>query len=187
MNIELTETERKFLAEFAAKQHEGAKGNVGTRTPIHVVERERKVFVEDSSTEVWVDDDNNYEAYESFEDLISARRRDGQSLPEYEDGSIDAVLGVWINSEAHYCKIYGINARHGRYVSSWEPIAFFLILDEAKRYKNGYQAHNCGDCRIYTYGLGYSNRGDMPVFRELLMRMGRQLADEAATAQGDKQ
>jgi hypothetical protein len=42
MNIELNEREAKLLAEFAAKQHEGAKDNIGTATPIHVVERTEK-------------------------------------------------------------------------------------------------------------------------------------------------
>lgn len=33
MNIELTKRERDFLTEFAKKQHDGAKDNVGTMTP----------------------------------------------------------------------------------------------------------------------------------------------------------
>ena len=105
ISIELNTRELKFLAEFAEKQYEGAEDNVGTRTPIHVVERKEEYF-------------------------------------------------------------------------SHRPVAFFLIRDEALRYRDGYQAHNCGDCRIYTYGLGYSNNGDLPVFRELLMKLGKQLLQE---------
>ena len=71
-----------------------------------------------------------------------------------------------------------IEARFGREVISYTPVAFFLIRDEAVRYKDGYQKHNCADCRIYTYGLGYSNNGDLPVFRNLLMRMGQDLLEE---------
>jgi hypothetical protein len=83
MNIEFTEKERKFLAEFAAKQYEGAKDNLGTCTPIHVVERIQKEFIPDGSGEAWVDDDDDYKIYESFDDLIAARRENGEDLPNY--------------------------------------------------------------------------------------------------------
>ena len=54
MNITLTEQESNFLKEFATKQGNNAKDNVGTMTPIHVVERIRKEFVEDNSGEVFL-------------------------------------------------------------------------------------------------------------------------------------
>lgn len=179
MNLELTDKERKFLAEFAEKQYEGAKSNVGTCTPIHVVERIEKDFVEDASDEVWVDADNEYEAYESFEDLVDARRQRGEKIPDYDDVEYETVGDVWINGRADYCKAYQINAYSGRYVTHTRPVAFFLIRDEAVRYRNGYQAHNCHDCRIFTYGLGYANNGDLPVFRELLMKMGKAVLQES--------
>jgi hypothetical protein len=47
--FEITEQEKKFLAEFAEKQYEGAEDNLGTATPIHIVERAEKIFVEDCS------------------------------------------------------------------------------------------------------------------------------------------
>lgn len=40
------------------------------------------------------------------------------------------------------------------------------------------EKHNCENCRVYTRGLGYSNNGDLPVFRALLMRMGEMIAVE---------
>jgi hypothetical protein len=170
----------KFLVEFAKKQYEGAKDNLGTKTPIHVVERIEKTFIEDGSEEVWVDDDNDYEAYESFDDLIAARRNNGEELPDYEAVEYEDVGDVWISSQEDYCRAYKMNVRSGRFIQHTSPCAFFLIRDEAVRYMKGYQSHNCGDCRIYTYGLGYSNLGDLPVFRELLMKMGRALISENA-------
>ena len=177
MNIELSEKEVGFLKQLALKQGENAKDNVGTMTPIHIVERIRKEFVEDESGEVWVDacEEYGYEAYESFDDLISARRNNGEDLPLYEAVKYGDVNDVFITDEKEYCKAYGIEAFSGSYVKYTEPVAFFFILDEAKRYKNEYQSHNCSDCRIYTYGLGYSNKGDVPSFRALLLRMGQQL------------
>ena len=50
--FEITEQEKKFLAEFAEKQYEGAEDNLGTATPIHIVERAEKDFVEDGSDEM---------------------------------------------------------------------------------------------------------------------------------------
>jgi hypothetical protein len=178
VSLTITEQERKFLAEFAEKQYEGAKDNVGTRTPIHVVERIEKTFVEDGSDEVWVDDDNNYEAYEYFDDLIAARRQRGEELPDYDSVEYEDVGDVWISNINDYCKAFKMNVRTGRFIQHTSPVAFFLIRDEAVRYMKGYQAHNCADCRIFTYGLGYSNNGDLPVFRELLMRMGKAILQD---------
>jgi len=178
VNIELTEQERIFLAEFAEKQYEGAEDNLGTRTPIHLVERIEKTFVQDDSEEVWVDADNMDIPYDSFDDLIEARRKNGEDLPDYDDVEYTDVNDIWIDGRAEYCKAYDIHAYSGRYIKHPQPIAFFLIRDEAVRYKDGYQSHNCGDCRIFTYSLGYSNNGDLPVFRALLMKMGKALLQE---------
>jgi len=178
MDISLNEKEVTFLKELASKQYDNAKDNVGTATPIHVVERIRKEFVVDGSEEIWVDVENEYKGYDSFEDLIEARQISGENIPTFYDVQWKEVNGNTIIDEKDYCEEYGLEIYTGRYVTWFEPIAFFLVLDEAKRYKNEYQSHNCGDCRIYTYGLGYSNNGDLPIFRELLMKMGKQLLSE---------
>jgi hypothetical protein len=176
--FEITEQEKKFLAEFAEKQYEGAEDNLGTATPIHIVERAEKIFVEDGSDEIWVDEDRECESYESFEDLIAARQKNGESLPSYSDAKYQNVGDVWISSPKDYCEAYKLNVRSGRNVEYYKPVAFFFIRDEAVRYKTGYQAHNCSDCRIYTYSPGYSNNGDFPVFRELLMRLGKTILEQ---------
>ncbi len=175
MTLMLTEQEQEFLAKFAEKQFEGSADNLGTMTPIHVVERWEKEFVEDGSSEAWVDVDNEYEAYESFDALIEARRKNGENLPDYDDVEYDDIGDIWVSDRQKYCEAYKINARSGRFIKYTRPVAFFLIREEAVRYMKGYQAHNCGNCRIYTYSPGYSNQGDFPVFRELLMKMGKAL------------
>ena len=189
MQINLTEREAAFLAEFARKQCEGAKDNLGTMTPIHVVERIREELHEGGNEEVWVDAcaDRGFETYESFDDLVAALRAVGEDIPPYDSVKYECINKVWIYSPKDYCEAYGLNVFSGHYSYSHEPVAFFLILDEARRYRNDYQKQNRGDCRIYTYGLGYSNQGDMPVFRELLMKMGRQLvAGEEGEEHHDK-
>ncbi len=180
MNIELTPREREMLAAFAEKQHDGAKDNIGTMTPIHVVERIRKEYVESEEGDAWLwTDDYDWKTFDSFDEMLNhARKATQKEYPPYEEVEYEEVDDVWIESEKTYCKAYGIKAYPCKMVQYTEPVAFFFIRDEAVKYKEGYQAHNCADCRIYTYGLGYSNNGDLPVFRALLMRMGETINAE---------
>lgn len=177
INIELTEQEAKYLAEFAEKQYEGADANLGTRTPIHVVERKEEYFSQGDGSE-WLCEDTEYEVYKTFDEMLEDLRKTGKELPPYDEVEYGDVNDVWISDEESYCEAYGIHAQRGTIIDTYRPVAFFLIRDEALKYRDGYQAHNCEKCRIYTYGLGYSNNGDLPVFRELLMKMGRQIAQE---------
>lgn len=72
MNIELTKRERDFLTEFAKKQHDGAKDNVGTMTPIHVVERIRTEYVENPNGDAWIwTNDYEYKAFDNFDDIFN--------------------------------------------------------------------------------------------------------------------
>lgn len=72
MNIELTKRERDFLTEFAKKQYDGAKDNVGTMTPIHVVERIRTEYVENPDGDAWIwTDDYEYKAFDNFDDMVA--------------------------------------------------------------------------------------------------------------------
>lgn len=191
MNIELTEHEQQMLAMFAKKQYDGAKDNIGTMTPIHVVERIRKQYVESNEGDAWLwSDGYDYTKYfDSFDEMLEHEREfSGRDLPEYSEVEYEDVETpngeIWIDDEIAYCKAYDIQAYKCYSIEYTEPVAFFFIRDEAVKYKDGYQAHNCEDCRIYTYGLGYSNNGDLPIFRALLMRMGEQINKES---EGEKQ
>lgn len=174
MHINLTEKERDFLTEFAAKQYEGSPDNLGTTTPIHVVERLRREFVCDGSDEAWFDWEYGGAEYEYLDELIAERReRHGEDIPTFGEAEFEEFNGVTVYNEEDYIKAFNLNVSSGRYVTWHEPIAFFLILDEARRYRDDYQKHNCDDCRIFTRSLGYDNRGDLPTFRSLLLRMGK--------------
>lgn len=183
MNIELTSREKELLTAFAKKQHDGAKDNIGTMAPIHVVERIRTEYTESPEGDAWMwtDGDCEFKAFDDFDDMIAyANENTGKDYPpydkvEYEDVETADGDTVWISEEADYLKAYGIKAFKVKTFEYTEPVAFFFIRDEAVKYMTGYQKHNCENCRIYTRGLGYSNNGDLPVFRALLMRMGEML------------
>jgi len=178
--VNLNNDEISFLKQFAEKQKEGAKDNVGTKTPIHLVERIRKEYIESDDGCAWVwNDDCEWKTFDSFDEMLDyARKATKENYPPYDDVEYEDVNDVWVESEKAYCEAYSIKAFPCKMVEYTEPVAFFFILDEAKAYMNDYQKHNCGDCRIYTYGLGYSNKGDLPVFRELLMKMGTALLED---------
>ena len=176
--INLNNDEISFLKQFADKQKEGSKDNVETRTPIHVVERMDKHFVHTENGDVWIDVDNEFAEYSSLDALIKERKKQGSQLPYFHEVDMEWVNEILVTTENEYVEAYNLNVYRGKYVISYRPVAFFFILDEAKAYMNGYQKHNCSDCRIYTYGLGYSNQGDLPTFRELLMKMGTALLEE---------
>lgn len=184
MNIELTKRERDFLTEFAKKQHDGAKDNVGTMTPIHVVERIRTEYVENPNGDAWIwTNDYEYKAFDNFDDMVAyVREQTKEDYPEYGDVEYEDVVKdgeeIWVENEEAYCRAFGIKAYRAAAVQYTEPVAFFFIRDEAVKYMTGYQKHNCENCRIYTRGLGYSNNGDLPVFRALLLRMGEMIAKE---------
>lgn len=183
MEIELTEKEESFLKEFATKQKEGSRDNVGTMTPIHVVERNVTEFVESEDGNVWVCDNLECKTFENIvdmlesmidEDLISRENCENIARESFycDFSHLDDCP---IEEQKEFLEIMEISARFGFEFVSYVPIAFFFIRDEAVRYKDQYQKHNCANCRIYTYGLGYSNHGDLPIFRELLMKMGEKL------------
>ncbi len=182
--INLKEKEIEFLKLFAGNQYEGSPENVGTCTPIHLVERADKTFVHDEDGETWVDVDDEFAEYSSLDALIEARKKKGELLPYFDEVDLEWVNEVFVTNDNEYVKAYNLNVYRGRNIISYHPVAFFFILEEAKRYRDGYQKHNCDDCRIYTYSLGYSNQGDMPVFRELLMHMGQMLIDNDKEMEG---
>ena len=181
MNICLSNDEKYFLQKFADEQHDGAKANVGTVTPIHLVMRKRKHFCESSYGDIFVILGIGGRAIEplSFTEIEDGINRLNNymdlNLPKYEDVMYEVINGITIRNEDDYFEAFNIAFCKGEDFEYEEPVAFFLIRSEAERYMNDYQKHNCHDCFIYTYGLGYHNQGEMPVFRNLLMRIGKSL------------
>ncbi|QVW28837.1 hypothetical protein [Bacillus phage SWEP1] len=197
ITFNLTDKQIELLKEFNSKHHDGAEDNRYTSDAIHVVQRERKGFIPfvdelldyydgDDMRYTWDDD---YEVwYEKPEELVADYYEgNGEYCPieikpygEVEYSHMEDVYGdeVYIHDEEAYCKAYGIDHVHIAFeTKEWEDVAFFLILDKAKAYRQ-YQAHNLGKSRVYTYSAGYDNRGDLPVFRNMLLAMGKQLDGE---------
>ncbi len=177
LTIKLSDVEISFLKMFAQNQYDGAKDNVGTRDAIHIVERRNRNFMYDEYGDIWIDRDNDYTAYNSFDEMIQARIDRGENLPLYKTVEYEWVNDILIDSPRKYCRAYNVSASPARYIDTYHPVAFFFVLEEAKRYMNDYQSHNCTNCKIYTHSLGYANNGDMPVFRRLLLKMGCLLND----------
>jgi len=197
ITFELTDKQVELLKEFNSKHYDGAEDNRYTCDAIHVVQRERKGFIPyvdelldyydgEDMRYTWDDD---YEVwYEKPEELVEDYYDgNGEDCPieikpyeEVEYSLITDVYGeeVYIHDEEAYIKAHGINNIHIAFeTKEWEDVAFFFILDKAKAYRQ-YQAHNLGKSRIFTYSMGYDNRGDLPVFRDMLLAMGKQLNGE---------
>lgn len=194
ITFELTDKQIELLKEFNSKHYDGAEDNRYTCDALHVVQRQRNGFIPfvdelldyydgDDLRYTWDDD---YEVwFETPEELVedyyegNGEECDITILPygEVENTVIMDIHGeeVFIEDEEAYCKAYGIGTLHMAFeTKEWEDVAFFLILDKAKAYRK-YQAHNLGKSRIFTYSMGYDNRGDLPVFRNMLLAMGKQL------------
>ncbi|UNA01447.1 hypothetical protein MG295_00030 [Bacillus phage vB_BcgM] len=197
ITFELTDKQIELLKEFNSKHHDGAEDNRYTCDALHVVQRERKGFIPfvdelldyydgDDMRYTWDDD---YEVwFESPEELVEDYYEgNGEDCPVtiYPYGEVENTVmmdihgeEIFIADEESYCKAYGIGTLHIAFeTKEWEDVAFFLILDKAKAYRQ-YQAHNLGKSRIFTYSMGYDNRGDLPVFRNMMLAMGKQLNEE---------
>ena len=183
ITIELSERQEHFLRQFAEKQYDGSPDNLGTRSPIFVVERAIKL----PAPEGYGDGPEKLTGYyngefygaDTAEELIRAAT--GKEPIPLDEAVQEMTINVdgesfFILDTDDYLKAYGIEDYEiiGTHIT-YTPVAFFLTLEEAKRYRDGYQRHNCGNCRIYGYALGYSNKGDLPEFRDMLMKIGTAL------------
>lgn len=195
VEIDLNETQVKFLKEFAEKHFDGAKDNAYTANALHVVqskvyiyvpyswdvaeyyEGQTVVFCTDSAYEYWYTDEKQViqDWYESEEEELNI------PLLSFEEAnkSLDFV-NIYgkeqdIFDYEDYFKAYGVEITGISWrLEDWENVAYFFILDEAKRYIE-YQRHNLMQPRTYTIHPGYANKGDFIPFRDLLLTIGKQL------------
>lgn len=196
LTLSLTEQQAEFLKQFAAKQYPGAKDNLCTSYPIHVVESttysyiphhedlsdyfddETLKFCFDEERENWFD-----EPHELVEEWFEYNGEDSEiPVKEYDalhGLTVESVDGksVYVSDYESYFEVYGVeNLQMAWTEKYYKPEAYFFILDEAKRYMK-YQAHNLRkpSLRVFSHAVGYDNRGDIPHFWELLMKVGTQL------------
>lgn len=179
LTINLTKKEINFLRTFAKNHHEGAKDNLGTMDAIHVIERKHTAFYRDIRGNSYRG--ANGSAYHSIEELIEERNLPSRASVQWQE-----VDNITIFDEDSYLQVYAPDIERGILATTFTPVAFFLILEEARRYINDYQKHNCSECRIYTYSAGYSNCGDFPVFRNLLLRMGSTLEQQKGVEEKER-
>jgi len=194
ITLTLTEEQVKFLKQFAAKQYHGAKDNLCTGYPIHMVETKRYDYVPYHPDIAWAYEDNplsftydeDYELwFEDEKEMVEEWREYSGDESEIEIKTFEELKGnrvenpdgmqMYVNNYEDYFKMYGVKL----VAMSWkkpyyEKVAPFFILEEAKRYIE-YQRHNLHKPRVYTYGAGYANYGDFTHFWEVLMQAGSEL------------
>ena len=188
MNIEFTEKEKAFLKEFANKHYEGSEHNLCTPTPLHVVEqtyyryKDYDSTIEDDEQELVIIDETD-ECYirTNIKDFIKEYLNDKREIDDCFNVSLNETnLDVTEIEDKidSFCKENNINVEYKicYRVPYFVPVAYFLIRDEALRYLE-YQSYNLHNPRVYTYSLGYSNGGDLPIFYNLLQRIGKGLID----------
>lgn len=195
VTIDLTEQQVHFLKEFAAKHYPGAHDNLITEKPIHIVQTRRERVIDsdyDSADRTVYLDLDSMEDYDSAEELIRARWEDEECpIPIVSfNEAYDMAVFIGVDGEEHvildekdYFKAYGIDKKQYNCCSVeyyWEPVAFFWILDEAKKYME-YQGHNLCSPRTYTMGPGYANRGGYTEFWDLLFNLGAKLNEQSPT------
>ncbi|MGX5627360.1 hypothetical protein [Bacillus cereus] len=200
VTVELTAKQAEFLKLFAEKQYDGAEDNQYTCDAFHVVQKKRDRFIpysEDISPFFDPDilkfcvDEEHEDWYEDEKEAVKQRYEwlDEEcplEIKSFEELQYKRVTGTdgeerFIGDFDDYFKHYGVETYDMAWVEKeWENVAFFFILEEAKKYQK-YQAHNLGKSRIYTYSAGYDNRGDFAHFRDLLLKMGQELNKEAVT------
>lgn len=189
IEVELTEQQVKFLKEFAVKQAPGSDDNHCTSMPIHSVQTRRERVVDtdydESDKTTWIVSGDCEQQYDTIKELVEAYYEDEDiefEIIDYDDAEHTEIIGA--DGEEHYVydvdsylEAYGLEDDYCYKAETkyyYEPVAFFFILDEAKRYMK-YQGHNLNNPRTYTYGPGYSNCGDYEHFYSLLMKIGKQL------------
>lgn|GEM_PF-1020976 len=196
ITIDLNEKQEKFLKEFASKHYEGAIDNLCTRDAFHVVQTKRKNYIPyhedltdwfgglpiefcaDDAHESWYTDE-----VELVNDHLDDNDIEGANVISFDEAYLKDIEGV--DGEEHsicsykdYFEAYRVEVTAISWIQEYyEPVAYFFILDEAKRYIE-YQRHNLRFPRTYTYSAGYSNYGDFVPFRNLLLQMGEQLNKE---------
>lgn len=197
ITIKVTEEQEKFLKAFALKQYPGAKDNVSTAYPVHVVENTRYMYVpyhedltdyfDDDTLEFSFDDEREMWSKDEVELVHDYVEYTGEEvyipIVPFEDiqgKEMKDVHGELITVDEYedYFKMYGIeNVAMSWKESYYVPAALFLIREEAVKYME-YQRHNLIKPRIFSHAAGYDNRGDLPHFMDFILNVGQALIKE---------
>jgi len=190
IKINLTDEQEEFLKQFAEKQYPNSKDNLLTNNPIHLVQTQRERVVDPEFEDVdiikYCVPDWGSESYDSSKELVKAYYEDEDCSIDivsfetaYDDENFKDIEGedCCVADEDDYFSAYGIKNDFYYKVhiaKYYETVAYFFILDEAKRYMK-YQGHNLANPRTYTVGAGYDNEGEYHHFWKLLFNLGKKL------------
>lgn len=192
LNIKLTDEQEKLLRKFATDHYPNSEKNYATHHPLFVVETRKERIVNPdydtvNSISFYVYDWG--EGFSSAEDLIETFWDYNDTECPIEIKPFNKVINTYMNDcnghityiadENDYLNAYNFNLNYdiGYMGHYYEPVAYFFVLEEAKRYME-YQSHNLTDPRVNCYGAGYANYGDYHHFYQLLMSIGTQLIKE---------
>lgn len=193
IKVTVTDMQERFLKLFATNHYPGARDNLATDRPLHIVQTKRNryipycgepdisdyydylpvVFSIDGDSE-WVTDETVVvrEYYHDKTPPIPIK-----SFCELKWTSVELPDGdhVYITGYDVYFKVYGVpDVNIAWREETYEDVAYFFILEEAQKYLK-YQAHNLHEPRTYTVSAGYSNQGEYRHFYDLLIGIGKQL------------
>lgn len=184
LEIEVTEEQAAFLKQFARNQYAGARDNVCTNKPLHLVQSKVLRCIYDGGGngdyDIYINTDDD--ELESFADARSVVMKYGKyddpsEVLDYETAFEEAVVNdKVIFDEEDYFKAYGVTLHIEKcsVIIDYETRAYFFILENAKKYLE-YQGHNLNEPRTYTAYFGYGNKGEYEPFYDLLMSIGDQL------------
>jgi len=194
ITVNLSDKQVEFLKKFAKNHAPNSPDNLCTANPIHVVQDNRhRIIPYGADIEEYMDDENlvfmDRECDCHFDSEVEFINQyyewKGEEPPEKVIPFKEAYLKLetkeeWlITTWEEYFGYYGVKKYHmGWKENDWQDVAFFFILEEARKYIM-YQRHNLKNPRTYTFSGGYSNKGEYHHFWELLFNIGKQLSGES--------
>ncbi len=173
ITIKVTPDQEKWLKHFAEFQKEGARDNLGTSKPIHIVEtRDEKVIFDngDSGDQKAYFDIDTGGCYETVEEILEDRGIEN-FLP-YEEAYIEGVGEEFIWNEFDYLKAYGVKKVEKVSINyTYRPVSYHFTLQSAREYIK-YQGHNLKHPRTFTATPGYGHQGDYEHLFDFMMSAG---------------
>lgn len=198
ITVPVTEQQEQFLKLFAANHYPGARDNLATDQPLHIVQTKSYQYLlyapgtEDSYHGLILVFGSDGESEWTTDETAVVREYYGEKTPPFPIKSFDELKweaiespdpdwdGALITNYTEYFEAYGVpNVNIAWQVETYKNVAYFFILEEARKYLK-YQAHNLNEPRTYTVCAGYANQGEYHHFYELLHNIGQSLLKEDA-------
>ena len=174
IKLNITDEQVKFLKQFAANHYPGAKDNLGTDRPLHLVQTEytERVYddgecgdyieyanLEDDSGKTYTDPREVVIAYGCYDDP--------NNVPDYDSAHLHGIDGKIIHDVNDYFETYGITDEIIRYsvIRKYQTVAYFFTRQNAQKY-------------IKEQSRGYANDDEYMHFYDLLLKIGQMVSSE---------